>query len=822
MKKHFFLFSAIFIAVSVNPSVCQRLIPNRAVTGTCYAGKKTNRIYIPPPARFLAKSGKTGGASITVLYYGLPDNARNAVEYAVSILESLLPDDTHMTMSVSWDRIADAGVLANSNITGYAEGRTIDALNPLAVYPVALAEKIAGRALNDSLDSDIDLSINNNINWYYGTDGNTPGQHYDLVTVVLHEICHGLGFFDSMDTGNNLGWYGIEGEPIIYDTFIENYQGMRLTDTLYFRNHSNDLYRQLTGGNLYFNGPLLMASTYGARARLYAPSAWDSGSSISHLDENTTQEPNTLMTPYIDKGEAIHDPGNVTMSILGDLGWINTRIVHTPPHDTEAHLTSVPLTVRIASDTSYDHNAVCAVYSYNDFISSDTVFMTSAGPGDIYTCTLPVLSYNSGVQYYFFTIDGFGRIYRSPSLSDSIRYSIFVGADTVRPEIIHTPLISFLDRIDTVKFDAVITDNLGVDTAYLEYILNDGQSARLGMALMKDDRYEADLNTSGLHLSGGDSIRYRIMAADSARIPNLGVSPASGYHVIHIEGLSNTLAGYSTDFSGEASEDFIDDGLSVSRPAGFAKYGLNSPHPYESPEDNNKTIEYTSVLRHPLLFSGSGMVFTYNEIVLVEPGESGSVFGSPDFYDYVIVEGSADFGKTWFSLTDGYDSRFRGEWETYYNSSIDGFNSTARATESMLATHSFFYGPSGKIKGGDTMLVRFRLFSDPFANGWGWIVEDLNIHPLVDAAEENLEEPKPVLYPNPGNGLIHISTAAYGSNEKQMHYSILNISGFTVRNGIISSGNDNLIDITGLSPGIYFIFLSRDDWIQTYRYVLMK
>ncbi len=32
---------------------------------------------------------------------------------------------------------------------------------------------------------------------------------YDLVTIVLHEVCHGLGFFDSMDTDNSIGWYGI-------------------------------------------------------------------------------------------------------------------------------------------------------------------------------------------------------------------------------------------------------------------------------------------------------------------------------------------------------------------------------------------------------------------------------------------------------------------------------------------------------------------------------------------------------------------------------------------------------------------------------------
>jgi len=57
-----------------------------------------------------------------------------------------------------------------------------------------------------------------------GTDGKTPQSMYDLVTVALHEICHGLGFFDSMNTDATLGWYGVSSIPVIYDTFVENLQ----------------------------------------------------------------------------------------------------------------------------------------------------------------------------------------------------------------------------------------------------------------------------------------------------------------------------------------------------------------------------------------------------------------------------------------------------------------------------------------------------------------------------------------------------------------------------------------------------------------------
>ena len=123
-------------------------------------------------------------------------------------------------------------------VTGFAGGWAIDALNPFAIYPVALAEKIAGRVL---------MMI-----WRgYAIDELTVQltgilvlmeihrlQKYDLVTVVLHEICHGLGFFDSMDTTIDIGWYGVSSIPLIYDTFIENCSGKRLTDTLVFQNYS--------------------------------------------------------------------------------------------------------------------------------------------------------------------------------------------------------------------------------------------------------------------------------------------------------------------------------------------------------------------------------------------------------------------------------------------------------------------------------------------------------------------------------------------------------------------------------------------------------
>jgi hypothetical protein len=822
MKKHLCFIVAFCIVTSIDPVISQKLISNSSITGICYAGNKTNRIYIPPPGEFFKKSGEKGGGSITVKYTGFPNNALAAVEYAASILESILPSDAQITIKARWEKITTSGVLANSSITGYTGGWTIDAQDPHSVYPVALAEKIAGENLNDTLE-DITLRINSSIDWYLGTDGNTPFQRYDLVTIVLHEICHGLGFFDSMNTDNNVGWYGVGSIPLIYDTFIENYQGKRLTDSLIFKNYSYDLLRELTGGNLYFNGPLLNTYTSGSRARIWAPDTWDSGSSISHLDENQTFEPNTLMTPFIDMGEAIHDPGKFTLSILGDLGWINTRIIHKASHDTETHLNELLLSIRIASDTLYNHERVGAIFSFDKFASRDTLFMTSPGSDDIFNCTITLPSYNSEVQYYFFTEDCFKRVYRSPSLSDTLRYTVYIGTDTVSPVITHTPLISLLEKVDTIKLNAIVTDNLGIDTVYAEYKVNDGQSVFIGFKAGKDNDYTSEINAGSLLLKGGDSIQYRIVAVDSAKAPNSSLLPDPGYFTIHIEDLTTIIESYSTDFSGEATADFINEGFDIYRPIGFTRYGLNSKHPYESPEDNDKTIEYTSILRHPLKFNETGILISFNEIVLVEPGESGSVFGSDEFYDYVILEGSKNFGKKWFKLADGYDSRLLKTWETAYNNSIDGMNSTAVGKESMLHKHLIFCGSSDNISVGDTLLLRFRLFSDPFANGWGWVIEDLKINPLVDDVEEVHSDKAVTVYPNPGNGLIKISTDPGDLNSgKPILYRIFSTSGNCIKSDYLTGEMDNVLDISDRPTGLYIIVFSSDAWIKTIKYSLIK
>lgn len=207
-------------------------------------------------------------------------------------------------------------------------------------YPTSLANALAGVELNPGED-DMNIFIDNTANWYFGLDGNTPSNKYDLVSIVMHEIAHGLGFMALSKIESGLGSFGwinssdiaplitsfpfpnLEGKYAIYSTFIENLAGDELDDTTIFANPSPELATQFTSNQLYFNGVNAVLANNNQRVRLYAPSTFAFGSSLHHLNESTYPpgNPNSMMTPFISLGESEHEPGPVALGILQDLGW---------------------------------------------------------------------------------------------------------------------------------------------------------------------------------------------------------------------------------------------------------------------------------------------------------------------------------------------------------------------------------------------------------------------------------------------------------------------------------------------------------------------
>jgi hypothetical protein len=522
------------------------------------------------------------------------------------------------------------------------------------------------------------------------------------------------------------------------------------------------------------------------------------------------------MTPFISRGEAIHNPGNLAMAMLGDMGWINTRIVHESPRDTEDNITSLEINTEIRSDTTYKRDEVILVWSYDNFSTSSIVAMEAVDSGNDYTATIPVSSYETRVDYFISVKDFFLRNYISPS-DTAYPYSVFIGTDTVKPVILHTPEAYYLSVTDSIKFVAEAADNIEIDTVIIEYKINEGTSFFTGLSEAGEYNYMGGIDISSLSFSKGDSLKYRITAVDEAAAPNMRILPSSGYFSVPFEVINPVAESYTTDFSG-AADDFINNGFEVTVPSGFSDFGLHTLHPYESPEESGDSIGYTALLRTPVRFDGNGMIISMDEVVLVEPGESGSLFGSIYFYDYVIVEGSPDYGKTWIKLADGYDSRHMDAWVKLYNSSIVDMNSTAEGDETMLVKHSIFPKVSDSFSDGDIMMVRFRLFSDPYANGWGWGIQNLHIGPLINSVTDT-RYTMPVIYPNPGDGRFSIR---FGEVKTSVRYDIINSTGKYLRSGFADGRDEISVDISQFPSGLYMVVIYDGESVRTVRYNLIK
>jgi hypothetical protein len=184
-------------------------------------------------------------------------------------------------------------------------------------------------ACDGSTPIEIHASFNSSFGaWYLGTDGNVPADRYDLRTVVLHELGHGLGFLASFGVAGSVGGWGFVGGgttyPMRYDLNVWSAAtgGTRLTATSAFANPSAALKTQLTDRSVFFGGPQVTA-LLGRRAKLFAPTPWSGGSSVSHFDEAAFPPGgvNSLMTPYLSNGEAIGDPGPLTLALFRDVGW---------------------------------------------------------------------------------------------------------------------------------------------------------------------------------------------------------------------------------------------------------------------------------------------------------------------------------------------------------------------------------------------------------------------------------------------------------------------------------------------------------------------
>jgi photosystem II stability/assembly factor-like uncharacterized protein len=261
---------------------------------------------------------------------------------------------------------------------------------------------------------------------------------------------------------------------------------------------------------------------------------------------------------------------------------------------------------------------------------------------------------------------------------------------------------------------------------------------------------------------------------------------------------------YNNNFD-EGQKDFARLGFNVYQAEGFTDAGLHSPHPYLGPNQ-----EFVAVFQKPIEIRAGGSQLSFDEVVLVEPGEV-TDYMDPRFFDFVTIEGTNDRGKTWKTL-DAYDSRRNEDWEFAFFNEEQG---TADLIQKHQIDLSTFFNP------GEVVYLRFRLVSDPQEEGWGWMIDNVEIQSEVTSIEELPASVALKNYPNPFNNstVLQFTLPA----KSKVSAALYSLDGKKVSKLIETTENAGQhqyqINTSSLESGIYFCRFQVNGAEQTLKWV---
>lgn len=220
----------------------------------------------------------------------------DATQYAVRILSSYIRVNYTINIQIRSEWFPDRRRIASA-WPAYQKPHhdNMYVLIPAALY-VQTHEYDNGTHIHVHLNSNREALL------YFGTDGKTPRDMVDYVTVFLHECMHGLGF---------MTFFSSDGEYSLFPAvFVFDFHVFRdLRDLPLKSAHPLADPDVLTGGALTFDGvdgPLA----------IYAPSSFVVGSSVMHAASSRSSI--QYNTPY---GWTLHCLTDDCLNVLKTIGY---------------------------------------------------------------------------------------------------------------------------------------------------------------------------------------------------------------------------------------------------------------------------------------------------------------------------------------------------------------------------------------------------------------------------------------------------------------------------------------------------------------------
>jgi hypothetical protein len=254
-----------------------------------------------------------------------PSEALNCFLIAGQLLSIHLDLSTEVYVEASWSPAGSVNNLGSAGSTYLWSSGGVWRVDSLHNEIIEMGQA--------SPDPDIVANFNSIFPaWSFATDGSTGAGEYDLVTVIMHELCHGLGFsgldFNSTGAGNIICHYNPStGQcygtlPSAFEQYLRTSPG-GVSISSYFTSGSQATYENIYTSGTGLNFSYTACGKAGPNGRIYTPDPYESGSTGSHFDESlyATGTPASLMTPTLAGGEVLHHPGGHVLDTFECMGY---------------------------------------------------------------------------------------------------------------------------------------------------------------------------------------------------------------------------------------------------------------------------------------------------------------------------------------------------------------------------------------------------------------------------------------------------------------------------------------------------------------------
>ncbi len=226
---------------------------------------------------------------------------------------------------------------------------------------------------------------------------------------------------------------------------------------------------------------------------------------------------------------------SVILPIYDARGFINMSdyvptIYHDPHPDTEDQTGPYNIYAVVVPSLPPLNSVVLKYWtSLNPTVQTVNMTNTSA---DTFFAQIPGLGQVGDVFYYIEATDQNGTA-THPQGAPTNYHSFHVGPDTIPPAIVHSPIGPAFAQIRwPAVVSASVTDNIAVDSVYVEWIYNGTPQNNFTLTNTSGDTYEGTFPLPSVNI--GDTIQYRIVAVDASSNANTSSHPETGYHTFYI------------------------------------------------------------------------------------------------------------------------------------------------------------------------------------------------------------------------------------------------------------------------------------------------